>query len=615
MNSNRISISIDQIDYFNKLESDLGIKLSTGQRRWYCHQESILKEKIRQEYPSTINEAFLASSDAFYFAETIAQVYKDGRCLSTSLYDALLPVYVAMDIGINDLTVMIFFQLAHGEIRVLDYYEDKNKDVPFYANFLLQDKKYTYHTIFLPHDSVKRDFLDINNSFERDFKRLFAGTATKFHVLKKMDKQLQISHARIKLERCVFNISKVKSFLDHVSKYRKKWNETLSRYSEDPLHDVHCFIGDTLIETDIGKVRIDQISIGCMVKTPNGYKKVLNVIKHKTKHLVKVSQNGKSITCTPNHKIFTNKGLVIADSLVYNSHILTLDDGILCQKIGYLGLGKNLGFKDYFLSMSQEQLLNLMDITTQKTNLDIGSAEQLGQHMDMDVYIEPFMYIIKGKYLKDLMFIILMKTNQIMKSLILNLFHIPIICECTCQPKREKSFQEKVLEKQLKQPKFGMELKKDWNGIENMQKIVSVKRNMLQKLALTVQKTLKHVKNLVNIVRKIANRILGVNLVRMMKIENVKYASASFDAINILKKEHVLNLVEQCLDIEKDVYDLTVQDDNCYYTNEFLVSNSNHADCFQYMCQAVTHLETVSNMGGALEKHKQAVANRHRILR
>ena len=234
-----VSYDINMTDYFNNLQKESGVTISKQQRNWYALQQKILKDKIKQEFPSSISEAFLASSDAFYFAEDIAVAYKDNRCLQSSLYDSLLPVYVAMDIGINDLTVMVFFQLAHGEIRVLDYYEDKNKDVPFYANFLLQDKKYTYHTIFLPHDSVKRDFLDINNSFERDFRRLFAGTQTHFHVLKKTDKQVQISHARIKLSRCVFCISKVKSFVDHLSKYRKKWNESLSRYSEDPLHDVH----------------------------------------------------------------------------------------------------------------------------------------------------------------------------------------------------------------------------------------------------------------------------------------------------------------------------------------------------------------------------------------
>jgi hypothetical protein len=133
---------------------------------------------------------------------------------------------------------------VHGEIRVIDYYEDKNKDVDFYAKFLLQDKKYLYHTIFLPHDSVKRDPLDISNSYERDFRRLFSGTSTKFHVLKKMDKQMQISHARVKLERCVFNVSKVKTYLDMISKYRKKWSEGTGRYLDEPLHDISSNYAD-----------------------------------------------------------------------------------------------------------------------------------------------------------------------------------------------------------------------------------------------------------------------------------------------------------------------------------------------------------------------------------
>lgn len=224
-------------DYFNKLEKESGKIITQPQRNWYAVQSKVLGDKMRQEFPSTVSEAFLASSDAFYFAEGIQKAYENNRCLHTSLYDALLHVYVAMDIGVNDLTVMVFFQIAHGEIRVIDYYEDKNKGVDFYAKFLLQDKKYLYNTIFLPHDSTKRDALDVSNTYERDFARLFASTGTRFIVLKRMDKQLSISHAKIKLERCVFNISRVKPFLDKISKYRKKWNEATGRYLEDPFHN------------------------------------------------------------------------------------------------------------------------------------------------------------------------------------------------------------------------------------------------------------------------------------------------------------------------------------------------------------------------------------------
>ena len=59
-----------------------------------------------------------------------------------------------------------------------------------------------------------------------------------------MDKQLSISHAKIMMERCVFNVSKVKPLLDHISKYRKKWNEGTGRYLEEPLHDIHSNYAD-----------------------------------------------------------------------------------------------------------------------------------------------------------------------------------------------------------------------------------------------------------------------------------------------------------------------------------------------------------------------------------
>lgn len=227
----------EQNDYFAKVQKDCSVTLTHGQKCWYSLQERILGDKVKQEFPSTVSESFLSSNDAYYFALAINKAYQEGRCLSISPYDALMPIYIAMDIGVNDLTVIIFFQIGHGEVRVIDYYEDKDKDVDFYAKFLLQDKKYLYHTIFLPHDAVKRSIHDVSNTYERDFKRLFTGTSTRFHVLKRMDKQLSISHARNMINRTVFNINRVKPLVEAMSKYRKQWHEGTGRYLEDPLHN------------------------------------------------------------------------------------------------------------------------------------------------------------------------------------------------------------------------------------------------------------------------------------------------------------------------------------------------------------------------------------------
>ena len=230
----KVNYDIDLVDYFHEIEDKLNIKLDQKQKNWYALQQKILGDKLKQEYPSTVEEGFLSRSDAYYFAGYIEKAWKENRCLYTSLYDGCEPVYVSMDIGVNDLTVIIFFQVVHGEIRIIDYYEDNNKDVDFYAKFLLQDKPYLYHTIFLPHDSVKRDPLDVVNSWERQFRKLFSGVKTNFHVLPRSDKLELISYAKMKFNRCVFNAQLVKPLLDQLSKYRKRWHEPTGQYLEKP---------------------------------------------------------------------------------------------------------------------------------------------------------------------------------------------------------------------------------------------------------------------------------------------------------------------------------------------------------------------------------------------
>ena len=235
--THKVRYDVDVSDYFDELEKQQNIKLEEQQKYWYVHQRDILKEKIGQEFPSTVKEAFLSSSDAYYYAECIQKAYSENRCLYTDIYDQIEKVYCAMDIGVNDKTVIIFFQVVHGEIRIIDFYADSNKGVDFYVSFLLKDKPYLYDTIFLPHDSTKRDGIVVQNSYEKEFRYLFKNMNTKIVVLKRTDVQIGIAQAKSKFSRCVFNIAKVKGLLDYIGKYRKQWQESTGRYIEKPLHD------------------------------------------------------------------------------------------------------------------------------------------------------------------------------------------------------------------------------------------------------------------------------------------------------------------------------------------------------------------------------------------
>ena len=242
-----MSYPVELTDYFDDIEEKFHVIISRKQRNWYVRQMSVLGDKVKQEFPSTIAEAFLSSSDAYYFQQAIERAFQSHRCLNISPYDALEPVYVSMDIGVNDLTVILFFQVVHGEIRIIDYYSDNGKGVDFYSHMLQQEKKYLYHTIFLPHDAKKRDGIIVENTYEREFKKLFQNTDTKFIVLKQTDKNINITNAKIKFDRCVFNINRVKPLVDMLGKYRKKWSEQYGKYLDEPYHDISSNYADAFI--------------------------------------------------------------------------------------------------------------------------------------------------------------------------------------------------------------------------------------------------------------------------------------------------------------------------------------------------------------------------------
>lgn len=76
----------------------------------------------------------------------------------------------------------------------------------------------------------------------------------------------------------------------------------------------HCFVGGTLIQTKKGSVPIKNVVIGDEVLTRFGFKKVLkwwdNGYKRVNKYSLQTDMGIIKLECTPNHKIYTNKGWI-----------------------------------------------------------------------------------------------------------------------------------------------------------------------------------------------------------------------------------------------------------------------------------------------------------------
>jgi hypothetical protein len=96
----------------------------------------------------------------------------------------------------------------------------------------------------------------------------------------------------------------------------------------------HCFVKGTLVRTEYGNKKIEDIKIGDLVHTRDGLKPVLRSgITRRNARVQRYEIDGKVIICTPDHKIYTkNKGFKEVDSLTGTNTFCIFDSWTEKQK-------------------------------------------------------------------------------------------------------------------------------------------------------------------------------------------------------------------------------------------------------------------------------------------
>ena len=83
MPSHMVTLTTEDIEYFDDLEAKIGLRLSEGQRAWYCSflrsTFSNNRELMWREHPGTPDEAFKVSMEGAYFKDQFRQLRKDKR--------------------------------------------------------------------------------------------------------------------------------------------------------------------------------------------------------------------------------------------------------------------------------------------------------------------------------------------------------------------------------------------------------------------------------------------------------------------------------------------------------------------------------------------------------
>lgn len=358
--------------------------------------------------------------------------------------------------------------------------------------------------------------------------------------------------------------SKYPLFAKHLLQFKRKFRAN--------KHDDSCFIAGTKVATTKGDVNIEDIKVGDMVITPSGIRKV--TASGMTGHKPVITNMG--LTGTHDHKVYYNHSFTDLD---------TLTDVLLLSRLSYREVTK----------WKYKKLLFLMELNTNLWEREsIISASQVqikDERVLKDCMLQFGNFIMEGKFLKGISFII--KTLILLTTTltILSVYHLQNMLRHIPKQKREKQLTERTWLRLRRKQRNGIEVQKELNGTDNMLKKVSVKvLNMISNVR-TVIKNINLFKNGQHSV--VSNVGMNTDTEQMKRSSNtqesvssVKESSEEDINKNNLNQNYPIPVVENVEPLSWSeteiktkvnnlvpVYNITVDVDHVFYANGFLVSN------------------------------------------
>ena len=341
-----------------------------------------------------------------------------------------------------------------------------------------------------------------------------------------------------------------------------KLRELADMYSLKLIDD-SCFIAGTKILTNNGEKNIEDIVVGDMVLTREGYKKVL-VSKETGKKNV-ITRFG--LTGTPNHPIITKNGVVRLDEVKVSDILYTWNKTKLC--------------------IEEKPIIDIQNQSLDNGESIIGEAMDLGKQ-ELH-YTDKFGKIILAQSQKNITFITKMKILLIIKLKILNLSVNQIMRVCILANQKVLKLLKRTYLLLNKRQKNGTLVRLVENGIKKMERNLGKAESLIQKNVRSVKKNIK----------------------RFSKIDQ-----------NTVQKS-----VEEKLVIKESVYNLKVDGNHEYFANGILVHNCdtiaptlNGKTVASYADVTTTsfygsHIITACGMGGMIMTDDEQLRNRIVTLR
>lgn len=186
-----------------------------------------------------------APIEGAYYAKEMVRVKTDGR-IGNVPYDSRFPVYTAWDIG-HDMTVIVFAQLVHDEVRIIDCLFKSEHGLPYFIGEVKAKPYDVYEKHFAPWDLDTREWASGKSRITIS-KELGINFSVKPQKPGNEGVKDGIEQVRLLLSRCIFDEVKCSMLLEGLRSFRAEKEQEKAQFTGDvagkitvfksgPLHD------------------------------------------------------------------------------------------------------------------------------------------------------------------------------------------------------------------------------------------------------------------------------------------------------------------------------------------------------------------------------------------
>jgi hypothetical protein len=193
---------------------------------------SMTPDQYLQEFECSFEAAIVGA----YFGKEMRNLTDEGRITNVE-YDHLFPCHTSWDLGYSDDTAIFWFQVVHGEIRVLDYHSSNGENIEYYTNLIKSKERkygYKYGTHWLPHDARAKTLSSGGKSVIEQISTKIPIESLK--IVPNLSLQDGIQASRMALQRAWFD-TKCQEGIECLRQYQREYDEDKKVFRDKPRHD------------------------------------------------------------------------------------------------------------------------------------------------------------------------------------------------------------------------------------------------------------------------------------------------------------------------------------------------------------------------------------------